>query len=143
MALYAGSDGAGKHGACLILSPLLRASERLSAASEGCYNRLVEQDPKPSTADLNDAFRKTCNPFLTPGATCLPDLEGLIGAVRDFDDFTPDNDPYGEHDFGALDWRGERIFWKIDYYDQSLTYGEDPLSPECQPVLTVMSGDEY
>ncbi len=103
----------------------------------------MEKDPKPSIAALNDAFRRVCHPFLTPGVMFLPDLEGLIGAVRDYDDFTPDNDPYGEHEFGALDWHGERTFWKIDYYDQSLTYGEDPLSPDCQRVLTVMLGSEY
>jgi len=46
-----------------------------------------------------------------------------------FDSFTPDNDPYGEHDFGTIDWQEEKIFWKIDYYDQALTFAEDPLSP--------------
>jgi Protein of unknown function (DUF3768) len=25
-----------------------------------------------------------------------------LRAVREFSDFTPDNDPYGEHDFGAV-----------------------------------------
>jgi hypothetical protein len=27
-----------------------------------------------------------------------------------------DNDPHGEHDFGAFEHEGQRIFWKIDYY---------------------------
>lgn len=81
--------------------------------------------------------------MVTRGILGLAELEGLILAVRDFDDFTTDNDPYGEHDFGAIDWQGERTLWKIDYYDQSLTYGEDPLSPECQRVLTVLLASEY
>ena len=57
--------------------------------------------------------------------------------------FTADNDPCSEHDFGALDWTGERVFWNIEYYDQSLTYGTDPLSPQCCRVLAVMLASEY
>ena len=41
-------------------------------------------------------------------------------AVAAFDDFTPENDPYGQHDFGALTVSGERLFWKIDPYDLAL-----------------------
>jgi uncharacterized protein DUF3768 len=103
----------------------------------------MEESPTPSIADLNDAFRKTCEPFLTPGILFLPALDSLLQAVREYEDFTSENDPYGEHDFGALGWCDERVLWKIDYYDQTLTYGEDPLSPECQRVLTIMTGDEY
>lgn len=67
--------------------------------------------------------------------------------VRGFDDFSPDNDPYGERDFGAfaLDG-GERLFWKIDYYaDRSCHYGsEDPADPEkSYRVLTIMLSEEY
>ncbi|MGH7157810.1 MAG: DUF3768 domain-containing protein [Candidatus Saccharimonadales bacterium] len=35
------------------------------------------------------------------------------------------------------------MFWKIDYYDQELKYGEDPLSLDCRRVLTVMLASEY
>ena len=34
--------------------------------------------------------------------------------VRAFAAFTPDNDPYGERDFGSLEVDGRRLFWKID-----------------------------
>ena len=103
----------------------------------------MEKSPTPSIADLNDAFRKTCEPFLTPGILFLPALDSLLRAVREYEDFTPADDPYGEHDFGTLGWCDEWVLWKIDYYNQTLTYGEDPLSPECQRVLTIMTGDEY
>lgn len=43
----------------------------------------------------------------------------LLQAVRTFDNFTPDNDPYGEHDLGSVDWHNEKTYWKIDYYDQA------------------------
>lgn len=104
----------------------------------------MEFGRKLTLADLNDAFRKACMPFLTPGVMVLPDVHGLIQAVRDFNDFNPDNDPYGEHDFGAIQWHGERTYWKIDYYDQTLTYGaEDPSAPDCQRVMTMLLADEY
>jgi hypothetical protein len=64
-------------------------------------------------------------------------------AIETYDTFTPDNDPYCEHDFGSLVWKGKKIFWKIDYYDQSLKYGEDPLSPKCRRLITIMLASEY
>ena len=71
-------------------------------------------------AHLNDAFRKsTQEVMVTQGVQALPDVMGL---VRVFDTFTPDNDPYGEHDFGSINWHQAKTFWKIDYYDQQLQY---------------------
>ena len=34
-----------------------------------------------------------------------------------FENFTDDNDPYFEHDFGNFELDGETIFWKIDLYE--------------------------
>jgi hypothetical protein len=69
----------------------------------------------------------------------------VMRALESYDQFCPDNDPYAEHDFGGLEVGGERLFWKIDYYDTSLTFGaEDPSDPStCQRVLTIMLADEY
>jgi Protein of unknown function (DUF3768) len=39
--------------------------------------------------------------------------------VAAFDSFTKDNDPHRERDFGSFDYGGNRIFWKIDYYDRA------------------------
>ena len=65
--------------------------------------------------------------------------------VEMFDSFTEDNDPHGERDFGAFEHEGQRIFWKIDYYDRSLTYGsENPADPQqTVRVLTIMLASEY
>jgi hypothetical protein len=94
---------------------------------------------------LNDELRKatSISATVTSGVYELPDLHGLMQAVRDFELFTEDNDPYGEHDFGSLDWHGEKVFWKIDYYDQALQYGKDPLDLGCRRVLTVLLASEY
>ena len=95
-------------------------------------------------AKLNDAFRRSgFGIMLTVGVQALDDVLELLEAVRQFDTFTDDNDPYKEHDFGNIDWHGQKIFWKISYYDQLLQYGEEPLSPKCKRVLTVMLASEY
>ncbi len=104
-----------------------------------------EQAPQPNPiAQRNDEFRRRGQGiFVTPGVQALPDVPGLIHAVQTFDTFTPDNDPYGEHDFGSIVWHENKTYWKIDYYDQALQYWCGPLSPECRRVLTVMMAEEY
>jgi len=106
-----------------------------------------EQSPQPNEiARLNDEFRRA-GPngdwVATVGALALSDFPGLVEAVRQFDEFTPDNDPWGEHDFGNINWQNEKTYWKIDYYDQQRLYGEDPLSPECRRVMTIMLAEDY
>ncbi len=101
-------------------------------------------------AALNDAFRTTFNGgtlLMTSGIQALPEevQVKILYKVRTFDDFTPDNDPHGEHDFGSLTIQGHRVFWKIDYYDLSMKYhSEDAADPSVtQRVLTVMLAGEY
>lgn len=55
-------------------------------------------------AALNDLARKTlrqCRVVFTEGILALSgdDQFEILNKVRNFDSFTPDNDPYGEHDF--------------------------------------------
>ena len=96
-------------------------------------------------AKLNDEFRRA-NPtqyILTSGVVSALPLNDVMYAVRHFNEFTEGNDPYGEHDFGSLTINGDKLFWKIDYYDQELKFGQEPLSSECRRVLTVMLASEY
>lgn len=95
-------------------------------------------------AELNDVFRRSvANTVITPGVMVLEDVLGLMRRVYEYKDFNEDNDPYGEHDFGSFDWHGEKIFWKINYYEKEYQYYCDPLSPECKRVMTVMLAEEY
>ena len=102
-------------------------------------------------AGLNDLLRTTFltgRVVMTEGVRALPAhvREEIITKVRAFDDFAEDNDPHGERDFGAFDQAGAgRVFWKIDYYDLSLTKGnEDPADPKrTARVLTIMLAEEY
>lgn len=93
----------------------------------------MERDRTKVIAALNDLARTAmgvaCRLVQTPGISTLPlkDQSAIREKVELFADFTPDNDPHGERDFGAFEHAGERIFWKIDYYDRTLTAGsEDP-----------------
>ena len=103
-----------------------------------------------SIAEQNDNFRKHLSQgtlVLTQGirSNTSEDIEAIINRVRTFDAFDENNDPYNEHDFGAFDYKGKRIFWKIDNYDKAFLY----LSPDvCNPkltnkVLTIMYAEEY
>tara|TARA_B100001559_G_scaffold201360_1_gene168463 strand:- start:2051 stop:2380 length:330 start_codon:yes stop_codon:yes gene_type:complete len=99
---------------------------------------------------VNDLFRNTFLPIfgrvmLTPGAAAHPMREAAISAVRVFDQFTEDNDPYGEHDFGSFEIDHQRFYWKIDYYDQHYRNGsEDPTNPLItRRLLTIMLAEEY
>lgn len=102
-------------------------------------------------ARLNDAFRQAIGQgghvYMTPGIQALSpeDQFQVFNLVKTFNDFSEGNDPYGEHDFGAFDYKGDRVFWKIDYYDNDLECGsEDPADPgKTVRVMTVMMGWEY
>lgn len=69
-------------------------------------------------AKLNDDFR--ANPslgtfVLTPGirANRFDDIEVILNKVRHFKDFSEENNPYGEKDFGAFSFKGEKIFGRL------------------------------
>lgn len=109
--------------------------------------------PEPCSArirDLNDTFRRTLRGgrvLFTQGVSAFGPAfsHQALAHVRTFNAFTPDNDPYGEHDFGSLVLHGEKLFWKIDYYDQACEFGsDDPSDPaQTQRVLTIMLAEEY
>lgn len=100
--------------------------------------------------ELNNAFRQTLQGgqvFLTASVSALsPEIVAkALQRVRTFNEFTEDNDPYEEHDFGSFELAGRKFFFKIDYYDKSLTYGsEDPADPDqTTRVLTIMLAEDY
>jgi hypothetical protein len=84
---------------------------------------------------------------IVAGVNALPvDTKArVLLAVQSFSNFTKDNDPYGEHDFGSFQIEGETYFWKIEYYDLAMQFGSpDAADPEqTTRVLTIMRADEY
>ncbi len=65
--------------------------------------------------------------------------------------FTSENDPHGEHDFGAVTVPGSssfkefKIFWKIDYYSSSEMEdgADDPSALQAYRVLSIFYPDDY
>jgi len=105
---------------------------------------------KERIRQLNDALRTTFNGgrvLMTVAVNALPDdVKALaLQRIRNFSDFSADNDPHGEHDFGSFELTGETFFWKIDYYDERCEYGsEDPADPaKTTRVLTLMLASDY
>jgi hypothetical protein len=99
---------------------------------------------------LNDDLRKHLIgglAVITPGVASLGQaaVERLVKTIAVFDDFCHENDPHEEHDFGSFNAEGETIFFKIDYYDKSLSmHSPDPADPTLtQRVITVMLASEY
>ena len=100
--------------------------------------------------ELNDRFRSTMTGgqvMLTAGVDTLPsDVKAMvIRRVATFSEFTPDNDPHQEHDFGSFMLAGQKLFWKIDAYDADMEFGsEDPADPsKTTRILTIMLASEY
>jgi hypothetical protein len=101
-------------------------------------------------AALSDRARQRLDPcrwVLTQGVlACDPiTVAELLIAVEDFDAFTPNNDPYGEHNFGVIKLHGNTFFWRFDCYDVDLLM-HSPDSSDLTVttrVLTVMLADEY
>ena len=101
-------------------------------------------------ATLNDNFRKSFiggQVLLTAGIAAMSseDKANIVSLVQNFDNFTEDNNVYGERDFGSFDYKDEKILWKIDYYDLNHKYmSEDPSNPDItNRVLTIMTVYEY
>lgn len=114
---------------------------------------MSDSDRAKRIRELNDAFRKDPTRFgravVTRGVNELGPEFVLLAtrAVAAFDAFTGDNDPYGEHDFGAFHLGGDKLFWKIDTYEKGSDYSAGAETPDnpatTDRVLTIMLAEEY
>ncbi|MFC6639894.1 DUF3768 domain-containing protein [Sulfitobacter sp. JBTF-M27] len=111
----------------------------------------VEGPENGRVRDLNDAFRTLGqgrgSVFVTDGVSSQgPEfVTRALAAVRGFDSFSEDNDPWGEHDFGSIELEGHKLFWKIDPYDLDLqAHSQNAANPAVtHRVLTLMLASEY
>ncbi|WP_312531050.1 DUF3768 domain-containing protein [Paracoccus sp. (in: a-proteobacteria)] len=114
-------------------------------------------------AEQNDAFRKALGlgatwrgkllegrAVTTTGFRDLPPKtqDAAVLALIGFDDFTEENDPYGDHSFGVIETHGAKVFWKVDIYDSDYSFGaslpkavNDP--SQCRRVLTLYLPSEH
>ena len=99
---------------------------------------------------LNDQLRQNFADgiaVMTPGVAALgaEAVQRIVKTIAVFDDFCHANDPHEEHDFGAFEAEGQKIFFKIDYFDRELSmHSPDPADPAVtQRVITIMLAEEY
>src|SRR5512146_1141618 len=99
---------------------------------------------------LNDDLRQHLAgglAVMTPGIAALGQeaVDRIVKTIAVYDDFCHANDPHEEHDFGSFEAEGHMVFFKIDYFDKSLTYhspnAADPNVTE--RVITIMLANEY
>jgi hypothetical protein len=99
---------------------------------------------------LNDELRQnlsTGTALMTAGVAALgaEAVARIVKTIAVYDDFCHANDPHEEHDFGSFEVDGHTIFFKIDYYDSTLTvHSPDPSDPAVtKRVITIMLAEEY
>jgi hypothetical protein len=110
----------------------------------------IEQNTAARIRLLNDTLRATGaggRTMITAGVSALDaeDQAAVLTAVRAFEDFTADNDPYGEHDCAVVQVDHHSVIWKIDYYDVQLeALSPDPADPaQTSRVLAIMLSSDY
>ena len=86
--------------------------------------------------------------YITRGASVF--VNGMnrmqfLNNVALYRNFTEDNNPHGERDFGNFMYQKEKIFWKIDYKDNAMMYHSPDASDPSQTirVLTIMKASEW
>lgn len=101
-----------------------------------------------SIRNKNDFLRQNLVYLTRYGELCLSQMVSrlseekrheLLKKVSDFSDFNEDNDPYKEHDFGAVEQDGERYFFKFEYLSQDNNH----FSQVGKRRLHVMKASEY
>lgn len=117
----------------------------------GAFMAATDADNKTlRIRQLNDQARRTLT-----GATVVltravygMDVErkyAILARVASFEDFSPENDPHGEHDMGFFECDGQAFFFAFSYYDSSLQdSSEDPSDPgKTARVLTIGFAEDY
>ena len=82
--------------------------------------------------------------MMTATVSALPDdvRARAIELTRTFDNFTPDNDPHNEHDFGSFEIDDQKFIFKHGLYEEPGVKGLDE-APIVTRVLIIMLADEY
>jgi len=99
---------------------------------------------------LNDELRQYLLgglAVITPGVAALGQqtVGRIVKTIAVYDDFCHANDPHEEHDFGSFEADGQKIFFKIDYFDKNLKcHSPDPSDPTVtERIITIMLAEEY
>lgn len=118
--------------------------------SQSTASEQQENERTKHIAMLNDYLRTTFQGgrvVATQGVSSLPQetQSAIIQAIQTFSAFTPDNDPYKEHDCAVVEVQGIKVIWKFDYFAQDMMHhSPDKADPNVtNRVMTIMLANEY
>jgi hypothetical protein len=103
-------------------------------------------------AEINDRFRQKGDGSLgqtvfTQQVAAMPseDRAAIVLLVRLFNDFSEENDPLDEHNFGSVDHKSKTYFWRFEYWDKNYECRSKNHSNLAitRRVLTIMHSSEY
>lgn len=111
--------------------------ERIALLNDRCRHGL---DPTASIVVTRNCLAARAGAGGGPGSIVAQ--AQLLAAIRRYA-FQPGDGP--ERDFGAFDFRGQRVLFKIDYYDAALEFGsaEPADAAVTRRVLTIMLASDY
>lgn len=115
----------------------------------------IERELKiKAIAEQNDYFRQQppesegFGRWLCSGSVNAQGLEFVLEcfrAVKAYDVFTKENDPFGSHEMGFMEVQGQKVWWKIDLYN--LAYDGGATMPtslaDTRRVLTVFFPSDH
>ena len=114
-------------------------TQRIQTENDAFRKALFKKvgDPKRKIAGMYNVTRGVH--YLPPDAKMQ-----ILHAVQNYNDFTKDNDPYGEHDFGEVELPNlPKVYWRIAYYeDATLQWGAAEPAEKCYRLLTILLADE-
>jgi len=132
------------------MSPELSANFGACCENVRGATRAHGRGPAAARARRSDELRRHLlggAAVITPGIAALGPafVARLVETIAAFDDFCHANEPHTEPDFGSFEVDGNHIFFKIDYYDKSMTYhSPDPADTRVtERVMTIMLASEY
>jgi Protein of unknown function (DUF3768) len=113
-----------------------------STPHDTCSRSFTRVSARSFFESSSAALRSITRGIQALGAETIQRIDAAISA---FEGFTPENDPYGEHDFGSVEVQGKVIFFKIDYYDLDLLHLSPDLADPAvtRRVMTIMPAEEY
>ena len=135
------------------LSEIVKEKEqmgpKLSILNDQFRTSILTTNNKPkNTKNKNtNSNINTNRVLLTRGIQALNKslINQIVTNTATFTNFNYENDPYNEHDMGDFVIEGYKIFWKIDYYNKTLSsHSPDPCDAGVTSrVLTIMLASEY
>lgn len=122
---------------------------KIAKLNDNVRLNMLRMHPRFTVLFMGALANELQNADVLTGLEVQTAVAAKIGAAGPF---TVENDPHGERDFGSFELKkpgfneaGEKIFWKIDYYDLEKENGSpDPTDIRVtHRVMTIFYASDY